>query len=329
MPQGKNRGLTIVATAVIVAVFVAGDYWWPVMVAAQNRNIRTSLVNGVGPRNDSNLGNESEFFFPLIFVNLQALLLAAFGIGTLWAEAALLAVWAVFGRTNIVIRLACSLFAGLWTWYLLLCSPGSTLPPNGNAAIFGALLLSGIMLLQAAFWVIKLTFGIRMLAPDEPQAVPAPLRLQFRLKDLLIATLIVALAISPIRFFVLPESNFRERFVFVLVLGLMPFLVANLVATLPSLWAASGRTWRVAALAGYCLLLTAFELVNRHASKHLATFTLLNIAQCGVVYGVMRIYYVLGFRLRRVPRMRRATSGDEKGTPLISDDGNVAQKNSL
>jgi len=283
MLQGKSRELTIVFTVVIVAVCAAGDYLWPVI----NRN------------------SSAEW-------------LAVAGIGALSAEAMLLAVWAVFARMNIVVRFASSLFFGLWMWYLLVFSPGNAAAPYQATVyarfnlLYGVVLLVGVLLLQASLWIVKLSLGVRMLAPGEPPAPPAPQRFQFQLKDLLIATLIAALAISPMRF-VLPKEDVSGPnlggYLFVVLL-VIPYLPVNLVATLPSLWAAYARPRFAAALAGYCLLISAVEVPIlwishapiRTVAEGFAIVIVFNFAQCGIVYGVMRIYYALGFRLRRVPR---------------------------
>ena len=170
MPQRKNRELTTIVTALIVAAFAAGNFYWPMLIAALNRTVEPTL------------GPAGKFFYiltPLVCRNSQALWFAALGFGTLSAEAMLIAVCTVFARVNVVVRLACWLLVTLWMWYLLCLSPGTVRQtfedPRMHAqsvVLTGALLGYVAALLLASLWFVKQAIGLRMFAPAEAPAAP-------------------------------------------------------------------------------------------------------------------------------------------------------------
>ncbi len=290
MAETKNRELSIVVTVAIVLTFAAIDFIVPAI-----------LKTIEGP---------SEWL---------GILIAALAYGVFMAQLALIATWAVFARVNIVLRLSTWLLFGLATWYILILdlrNAGEKAQPIEVAGI-GVFLLLCATFLQVPLWISKLAFRYRMLMPDE---VPVPVsreRLQFQVRDLLIATLIVAVAMSPIRL-VLPKEGIDNSWIspeaaieMLVAIGIIS------IVTLPSLWAAfASRTTIVAAiaLAIYSLIISGIEfgLVWAFArpappgtadiAEGLGLACTGNLAQAAIVFGVMRIYYALGYRLRRVPR---------------------------
>ena len=85
MTQAKNRELTLLVTAGILAAFAAVDYYTPFVLHGHDDN---------------------EWLTALAF-------------GTCIAQVTLIAAWAVFAPGNIVVRLPWSLLLGLMMWYLL------------------------------------------------------------------------------------------------------------------------------------------------------------------------------------------------------------------
>jgi hypothetical protein len=170
-------------------------------------------------------------------------------------------------------------------------------------------LVVGSLLLAVPLWLARLTLHVRILTPGETPGPVARQRFQFQVKDLLIATLILAMAMSPIQI-ILPMDDahalyqFRKPFT-VTVLSL------DLLLTLPSAWAAFRRSWYAAALAGYCVITSPVRFAVLSSSEGgvpgagtgIDSFWILcfeDLVKCAVVYGVMRVYYWLGFRLWHV-----------------------------
>jgi hypothetical protein len=297
--EAKNRELTVVFTVAIVLAFAAFDYLTP-------------LVSANGPP-----------------INAEWLIAIPFG--AFMAEAMLIAVWEALGTLNIVIRSALWLLFGLMMWYLLIFAiqnstvEGSQLDRE-RMIEFGVFIISGVTILQVPLWMARLVFRVRMLSPDEDAASSARARLQFQLKDLLLATTIVAIALSPLRLIMSKESHAR------VIPGSRPFIEMAVVlvvaaaivlaGTLPGLWAAFSRrrTFELAvALAVYVPLVTAIELaiaiaiVGRPPGANegfevFGVLCLLNLVQIAVFFSIIRTYYALGYRLQRVPRRAHVES---------------------
>ena len=292
MAQTTNRGPTLLVTAGILLAFAGLDYATPQLMYSHR-----------GPDNE----------WPV-----------AVAIGACIAQVTLIAAWAVFAPGNLVVRLPWSLLLGLMMWYVL---TASMLRAQGNSYVYGGHsyeeraiaelgvnLFLGVTALQLPLWIAKRAFRYRMLAPGEIAAPTATERFQFEIKHLLIGTLLLALALSPLRI-VIPSSilqhvNFeREMFV---VIGAA--IAANLLGTLPCLWGGFVSTIKLVLLGVgwllYTLLVTGLEVGALCAvlrtppdlGRVFAVVYLVNVTQGAAVFGVMRCYRALGYRLVRVPR---------------------------
>jgi hypothetical protein len=231
----------------------------------------------------------------------------------------LISAWAVFAPGNIVVRLPWSLLLGLMMWYILAWSQRqvSRYAYAQSVAELGINILLGVTVLQVPLWIAKRALRYRLLAPGEAILPTSSERFQFQLKHMLIGTFIFAIALSPLRA-VLPQEglgNFelgrREWEMFVLVGAA---ICVNLIATLPCLWGGFvsrarlvplGLAWLI-----YTLIVTGLEFwglcaVLRAPPEPWKVFWVIyvvNATQGAVVFGVMRCYRALGYRLLRAPR---------------------------
>jgi hypothetical protein len=286
MSESQNRRLAMLVTAGILLVFAVMDYATPQVLGSLR-------------------GRDSEW-------------IAAICIGVCVAQVTLIAAWAVFAPGNIVVRLPWSLLLGLTMWYVLAYSEQTVNARYGNSgqaiAILGINMLLGVVSLQIPLWIAKRAFRYRMLSPGEAAVPTAHEKFQFEIKHLLIGTAVFAIALSPIHA-VVPDAllkDFQPQWQMFFVIGVA--IAANLVATLPCLWGGFvgssslmplGFGWLI-----YCLLVTGLELgifsvLQRgppHTAEALVVIYLLNVTQGAVVFGVMRAYHAIGYRLQRVPR---------------------------
>jgi hypothetical protein len=257
---------------------------------------------------------------PQIMVDFpEKQMLTAFAVGACIAQVTLIAAWAVFAPGNLVVRLPWALLLGLTMWYTLAWSDKRAWNYGyaEDVTELGVNLLAGVVALQIPLWIMKWAFRYRMLAPGEPVIPTASERFQFQVKHMLIGTLILAIALSPLRR-ILPEegfgrirTNLSEMFVLV-----GAAIVASLLATLPCLWGGFVSTHRVTPLAlgwlVYCLLVTGVEFQvlctslgvpsSRDTGRVFVMAYLINASQGAIVFAVMRCYRALGYRLLRVPR---------------------------
>ena len=301
MVEAKNRVFSIVVTAAVVAAFAAIDYFAPQFMEAAERR-----------------GRFIAFILGLPF-------------GAFMAQAMLIAAWAVLAPPNIVLRSALWLLSGLTMWYLLVLGfQKAEGGPNVDATIvLGVLVLSGVTILQGPMWLAKQVFRYRMLSPGEDVGDAAQARLQFQLKDLLLAMVIVAIALSPLRA-ILPKQDIGKGPVPVgeVAITIVVLLSIVLLATLPSLWVAFSRraTFALAVgLALYSLVLAVCEFVvlcailgtpgSQEVFEVFVAIFAANFGQAAVVFAVMRIYFTLGYRLQRVPR--KAARNPEASPPTL------------
>jgi hypothetical protein len=283
MAEAKNRELTLLVTAGILAAFAVVDY----------------------------------YLTPIAFRDHTGWPLAmAYGICI--AQVTLIAAWAVFAPGNIVVRLPWSLLLGLTMWYLLACGlrryAYGRYDGSHDAVVLGIVLLSSVTVLQIPLWIAKQAFRYRMLMPGE---VPAPAGrgpVQFQLKHLLIGTFILSVALSPIRLVLPKESAGSLMPQYEWLVGILAGIVVNLLTTLPCLWGgfvSAGRVWWLGlAWAVYSFVIMTVGLAiadiflgsNGAVYREFPLLQLLNFTQGLVVFAVMRIYRTLGFRVQRLPR---------------------------
>jgi hypothetical protein len=209
-----------------------------------------------------------------------------------------------------------SLLLGLMMWYILSFRERRTADASfdpRNIVVLGLALLLSVSVLQIPLWIAKRAFRYRMVVPGEA-ALPAGQKpMQFQLKHLVVGTLLLSVALAPIRL-VLPKEiagNLLPRpGLFVVILAV---IVVNLVATLPCLWggfASARKLWSVGpAWTIFSLLVSAVEymflcrMVSPPTERDsFWMFYLMNVTQGIVVFAVMRIYRTLGYRLQRVSR---------------------------
>jgi hypothetical protein len=277
MPPTKNRELSLLATAGVMAAFAIVDYHAPA---------------ALGPRGE--------------WLGLTLLAICI-------AQVTLIAAWAVFAPGNIVVRLPWSLLFVLMMWYVLAFGQRRAHYRSEDTLLLGIVLFLGLTVLQVPLWIAKQVFRYRMLTPGE---VPTPAGrgpVQFQLKHLLIGTFLLSVALSPIRL-VLPKetvgSLMPDRQLTVLILATME---VNLVATLPCLWGgfvSAGKLWPLGVTwSVYSFVVTMIEFAVLCSvlgipgdPDILWELGLMNFTQGAVVFAVMRIYRALGYRLQRMPR---------------------------
>jgi hypothetical protein len=203
----------------------------------------------------------------------------------------------------------------LW-WYSL-----------SDTMVLGVVLLAGIVILQVPLWIAKKRFRWRLTrGADDAKQFPLEDR-QFHLRHMFIATFLWALALSPLHV-VLPPRGFHVlRLDFQAAGVLLAAIVCNLLLTVPCIWWAFVSTARLVPLVVrwlfYCAALTAIETIVLFAalpppsppeqSKVAMSLLLLNATQCVAVFGVLRIFRALGFRLVRFPKIDPRAAGRPAG----------------
>jgi hypothetical protein len=229
----------------------------------------------------------------------------------------LIAVWAVLAPGNIVVRLPWSLLLTAAMWYALVLGnrvAGWDQPLYG-ALFQGILLFSGVVIAQVPLWIAKRVFRWRLVrGADGPvQVEQGPW--QFNIRHLLLATFLLAVALSPLRR-VLPPGPidclpFDGELLAVFGFGI-PF---NLLVTVPCIWGMM-VSWRASvplALGwlSYCGILTGAEIGSHgaifgwlvgsegHGARGFLVLLAMNLSQGATVFGTLLIYRALGFRLVR------------------------------
>ena len=190
--------------------------------------------------------------------------------------------------------------------------------PFGIDPYLGAILLCGVVVLQVPLWIAKKRFRWRLSrGADDAEQFLLEDR-QFHLQHMLLAMFLWAVALSPLRT-VLPPGNvgsFRLDAELFVTLGAV--VVCNILVTIPCIWWAFVSTARLVPLVlgwlFYCAVLTAIEVAFLCGVLRMppggpvriaAVFVALNVAQCVAVFGVLRIFRAMGFRLVRFPTATR------------------------
>ena len=285
MAETKNRVLTLLLTAGILLGFAVADYVLPQIMHA---------------------GRHDDFTDWFI----------AIGLGVCVAQVMLISAWAVFAPGNFVVRLPWSLLLGLMMWYILAISQreAAFYSYAQNLVQLGINILVGVTVLQIPLWIAKRALRYRMLSPGEAIVPTASERMQFEVKHLLIATFLLAIALSPLRLILPAEplTHFRYEWEMFALVG--AGISVNLVATLPCFWGGFVSSSRVIVLVpcwlAYSLVVTGVEFAGlcmalSYPPDAIKTYFLVyvvNVTQGGVVFGVMYCYRALGYRLLRVPR---------------------------
>jgi hypothetical protein len=267
-----NRLVTWVVSGAIICVFLVLDYAaTPIMKYSGSDWLRTLLV------------------------------------GACIAELHLIAVWAVLAPGNLVVRLPWSLLLTAAMWYsFVIGNRQFDVITLSNAIIDGEIMFAAMIVAQIPLWVAKGVFRWRLIRgiSDADQWRQGPW--QFHIRHLLVATFLLALAMSPLRS-VLPPGPADRYFspaIGILVLG--TFLVCNLAVTVPCIWGAFASAGSAVPLAlGWlvsCGVLTFLEFMawpGTARGKGLLLFLLLNLSQAATVFGMLLIYRAIGFRFVR------------------------------
>jgi hypothetical protein len=247
--------------------------------------------------------------------------------GIFIGQVSLIAVWAVLAPGNLVVRLPWSLLLTAATWYAVV--PGFQAGGGfyrADAIFLGVILFGSATIAQVPLWIAKKAFRWRLLPSGAADELPAG-PWQFTLQHLLLATFLLAVALSPLRRVLPPPGPFdglylREAVVAILlVLGV--FMVFNLLLAVPCIWSALASTAGVVPLAlgwlVYCVALTGVELVvigiftgpARHPGETFVLPFLLNVGLCATVFGTLRIYRALGFRCVRAWPAGNSPAGED------------------
>jgi hypothetical protein len=214
-------------------------------------------------------------------------------------------------------------------WYTLVCATrvARLQPEPSGAIVLGAILLSGVTIAQVPLWIAKKVFRWRLIrgANGAIQSPQGPW--QFNLQHLMLATFLLAVALSPLRR-VLPPGRidlvlFQD--VAVVVLGLVVVILCNLLVTVPCIWGAMVSNLASVPLAlgwlFYCGILTGVEIGTLGAIfgrpigppggavRQFAVIFVMNVSQGTTVFGTLLIYRALGFRLVRARPPERNTTG--------------------
>lgn len=238
-------------------------------------------------------------------------------VGICIGQVNLIAAWAALAPGNVVLRLPWSLLLGMFMWYALVLGNRASnhLTPEG-AAILGIVVLGGLAVLQIPLWIAGRAFRWRLVASADAASKPSAGPLQFELWQMMLGVLFVSIALAPARA-VLPPGNLddlrlngalRE-----LIVVLTAATLCNLVVTVLCIWGAflpQRRFFRLAfAWLFHCAAVTGvgfFGLVavlgspGPESTKVAMSMYLLNVSQCAAVFGTLRIFRAVGFRLVRV-----------------------------
>ena len=191
---------------------------------------------------------------------------------------------------------------------------GTRFAPD-DAVLLVATALAAVAFGQLPFWIARRGSGWRLLhGAEEPGPSPRG-PWQFELRHLLLAMFLVAVALSPLRPVLGPRppsdpyGNLLALVVLASVaMGVAAGLVANLLVAIPCVWAAMVSRRPALALLTCAGLLAVVTLIiavapgfpgTKAAGEAFAFLLLLVLSQGATVFGTLRIYRALGFRLVR------------------------------
>ncbi len=249
----------------------------------------------------------------------NARLWQAVAIGICAAQMSLIATWAVLAPGNIVVRLPWSFLLVTAMWYALVLGIQNAEAGHfklEEAFLEGAFLVVGFAGAQVPLWLVKKVFRWRLIhgADDAAQSPTGPW--QFRLWHLLLATFLIAVALSLIRKELSSGTIAHSPwdageldaglFVFALSILLAAMLVCTVLITVPCAWGAfhmSRPTIRQALIMGliWCAVsLVLFSVLGppNHWEAG-AALLLFIVCQGATIFGTLLIYRALGFRLVR------------------------------
>jgi hypothetical protein len=243
-------------------------------------------------------------------------------VGSCIAQVNLIAVWAALAQGNFMVRLPWSALLGTMMWYALVM--GNRVEEKlgrfslNDAVLLGVFLLAGIAVAQVPLWIARRVLGWQLVNCGAPVEAPARGRLQFSLQQMLLATMLLSMALAPLRTVLPPGSLSPAPYLRREMIALFTAVaICNLLVTIPCIWGAMQPVSRLLPLTMgwlfYCALLTAVEFGGLVAwlgppgrrEDTLAFglyFYVLNLSQCATVFGTLLLLRALGFQLVRVNR---------------------------
>jgi hypothetical protein len=256
-------------------------------------------------------------------------------VGLCIAEVNLIAVWSSLAPGNIVTRLSWSLLLAAAMWYALVLGVRIHHPMQfPDAVVLGISLLGSVIVLQVPLWIAKKVFRWRLLGRRTDLDRMRLEDRQFEIRHMLFATFLLAVALSPLRHVLPPRSTAPfvpdgEAFV---MLGTV--ILCNLLVTIPCIWWAFFSTAKAFRLAliwlYYCVALTVVEsailsamISHLQQQEYAVKFFVFNVSQCAAVFGTLRVFRALGFRLVRLPAGE--STKPDTSTVEMSPGGNARQ----
>jgi hypothetical protein len=223
-------------------------------------------------------------------------------------------------RGSILVRVFWAVLLAMAMWYGLIlgqrCGGWHRHPAmmRADAIVLGLILLAVVLILQLPLWVAKKAFRWQLAGPNDGED-DAEARLledrQFGIRDMMIATFLFAVALSPLRQTLPPGNTEALRLRGEMVAMLVAVVLCNLLMTIPCIWGAFRSTKLFRDVFGwliYCLVLTCIEIgglcavlgtPGTHLGEVIGVFFVLNVSQCAAVFGPLRILRSLGFRMVR------------------------------
>ncbi|MCE5268683.1 MAG: hypothetical protein LLG00_12435 [Planctomycetaceae bacterium] len=265
-----------------------------------------------------------DYATPQVFDTELAESFFAVCLGLCISQINLIAVWAALAPGNIVLRLSWSSLLTLMMWYTLLAgSMGTTgqFPLVSNlcdALVLGGILLAGVLILQVPLWAAKKWFRWRLSRGAEDAGQFALEDRQFNLQHLLLAILLWAIALSPLRAVLPPGPAVPFHVDGGLLVLTVAMILSNVLITIPCIWWAfqpAARLWGLTVgWLFYAVVLTVVEVAILSAisgtpanriGEVIGTFLIVNVTQCLTVFGVLRIFRAMGYRMVRFAPAKR------------------------
>jgi hypothetical protein len=239
--------------------------------------------------------------------------------GILVAEVNLIAIWAVLAPGNIVVRLPWAILLSTAMWYALVLGAREREHLFLTAALgMGAVVFFTVAVAQVNLWIAKKAYGWRLIGGTDDAAQSPQGPWQFNLRHLMLATFLLAVALSPLHK-VLPPGPI-DRFdidaEFSLGLAALFILLYSLFVTIPCIWnMMSSQPGVVLALGwlSYAVGVTGLEIGLLVAigprggtgGEECMLLLVMNVCQCLTIFATLRIYRALGFRFVRGRPPRR------------------------
>ncbi len=248
-------------------------------------------------------------------------------LGLCIAKVNLIAAWAALAPGNILVRVSWSLLLGMAMWYALVLGCATEHRHDlSDAVLLGTILLAGVAILQIPLWIAKKRFRWRLTGGAEDASQFLLEDRQFNLQHMLLVMFLWAVALSPLHT-VLPNGNVNSLHLDADLLVILPaVVVCDLLVTIPCIWWAFVPTARLLPLLLgwllYCAALSALEtailvaILPPWGEDQVViggVIFVINVTECVAVFGVLRIFRAMGFRLVRFPKTDPRAAGRPAG----------------